>query len=344
MESSQLEIILAQFGITRSKINGKTEPVWTLYSGDTNLRQFEIYFDEQSATWNTVTAHERNGHQDDNCERFVASKTRLFERAPEIESPLLRNAWTEALPSHDHVKFLHATKWATTSIGPCQTWPYALRLHAHMLFSDIRPAVIFWGPQRIAMYNESLKPLIGRSHPELMGQKFEDCELPSWDQFKSAFAELEKHENGLILPGLEVPITKYDHVEETYWDASLVSLKDDHGGHGGIYISWTDTTRTILRDRRNLLIAELSQISLPNADHVWEHIREVLSHSQQDIPMAIVYSVVATSLPGKEQLQLRNAIGISSDRDLGPATSHVCKNCFAPIKILTNSTARKRCF
>jgi len=71
-----------------------------------------------------------------------------------LVSPLASDDWHKNLPDNDHVRFFRSTDWSTTLLGPLKGWHLALRLHTFTLFADSRPACVYWGPGKTAIYNE----------------------------------------------------------------------------------------------------------------------------------------------------------------------------------------------
>lgn len=54
------------------------------------------------------------------------------------------SAWTDVLPSTPHVRFFKETDWASTALGPLETWSNTHRQMTQMLMADSRAACMFW--------------------------------------------------------------------------------------------------------------------------------------------------------------------------------------------------------
>lgn len=52
--------------------------------------------------------------------------------------------WTLELPDSQHAEFFKTTDWASTPLGPLESWGLALRLHTLTTFADSRPACLYW--------------------------------------------------------------------------------------------------------------------------------------------------------------------------------------------------------
>ncbi|KAH7381237.1 hypothetical protein DE146DRAFT_760676 [Phaeosphaeria sp. MPI-PUGE-AT-0046c] len=189
-----------------------------------------------------------------------------------------------------------------------------------MVFSDNRVAAIYWGPQHITIYNEHMAALGGDLHPGLMSSSFGEALPELWAIFAPLVGTIEENQGGSFAQkGLELPILRYGFVEETWWDGGLVSLKNDQGGHGGVYFTWEESTRTVLRDRRTSLINKLILPPSASSSLLWQHIHKVFTEYPRDVPMAIIYCV-DEGVSQEETLKLEHTIGIASKYTAAPST------------------------
>lgn len=106
------------------------------------------------------------------------------------ESPVFArgsSSWADVLPKTNHVELFRGTDFGATTLGPMSEWGPALRSYATMVFTDSRAANVYWGPDRIAFYNEDFAPLLAEAHPSMMGKALK-VGLPSaWEQTNSIF-------------------------------------------------------------------------------------------------------------------------------------------------------------
>jgi hypothetical protein len=179
--------------------------------------------------------------------------------------------------------------------------------------------------------DESMAVVAGDLHPYLMGLTFEEIMPTLWEHFSPLFQSMEKDQHGFMRNGLELPLMREGMLEETWWDGGAMSLKDDHGNHGGVYFSWIESTRTALLDRRTLLISKLRQPPLTSTGSIWHHIGNVFSEFPRDIPMAVMYSAEEPG-PENELFRLEQTIGIGPEYTAAPKTIDVSfSRCIADI-------------
>lgn len=71
----------------------------------------------------------------------------------------------------DHIRLVRAHDWAATEMGAMVTWSTELRRMVNVCLRDRnKAAVLWWGPRRIAIYNEAYAQVVARRHPAALGQ------------------------------------------------------------------------------------------------------------------------------------------------------------------------------
>jgi hypothetical protein len=98
--------------------------------------------------------------------------------------------WTRLPDSADlppHVQFARSVDWASTSLGPMETWSADLRQMSNLIMASPHPAAMYWGDDLIALYNEAYVLLAGQKHPKLMGQPYREAWAEIWDEVKDVF-------------------------------------------------------------------------------------------------------------------------------------------------------------
>ena len=96
-----------------------------------------------------------------------------------LMSEMIRNKYSESssfdwtrLPISDalprHIKFARSIDWASTPLGPIETWKFDLRAMCNMIMGSPHPAAMYWGKEYTAIYNEAYVLLAGQKHPKLM--------------------------------------------------------------------------------------------------------------------------------------------------------------------------------
>lgn len=166
-------------------------------------------------------------------------------------------------PTHRRLDFLdgggetgaivRAYDWASSPLGPPETWPQPLKTALRLLLSTGHPMFIWWGPDLIQFYNDAYAPSIGpERHPSAIGQKGKECWAEIWDIIGPQIEQVMSgggstwHENQLV------PITRNGRREEVYWTYSYGPIDDASApsGVGGVLVVCTETTQAVLAKRR----------------------------------------------------------------------------------------------
>lgn len=128
-----------------------------------------------------------------------------------------------------HIRFFLRFDWAATDLGPIDSWSIELRRMVNLLLSDPRSAAMYWGPNRIMMYNEAYVAVTGQKHPGMMGKPF----LQAWeeiaDDFKPGFDKA--YETGVATTMNEALfyIDRHGYLEETYYSISMIPFSTNEG-------------------------------------------------------------------------------------------------------------------
>src|ERR1700694_5191500 len=61
--------------------------------------------------------------------------------------------------------------WRETALGGLAEWPQSLRTTMSICLNSRFPIAVYWGPEYLMLYNQSLVPMVGpKKHPQALGQ------------------------------------------------------------------------------------------------------------------------------------------------------------------------------
>ena len=121
---------------------------------------------------------------------------------------------------------MRAFDWASSPLGPPETWPSSLRTACRICLTSRFPMIVWWGPELRYFYNDAYLPLLGTKHP-----------APSASPARRSGREIW-HIIGPMLDGvlgtgqatwsadLLLPMNRHGYWEETYWTYSYSPLHD----------------------------------------------------------------------------------------------------------------------
>lgn len=201
---------------------------------------------------------------------------------------------SSALPAH--IQFVRSVDWASTALGPIETWSSELRSMCNLIMASPHPAAMYWGEDLIAIYNEAYILLAGEKHPSLMGQPYRVAWAEIWDGVKGVFAAAistgqatMKDDDCLFIRRSLVA----GLLEETYFHWSIIPLVGSHGTVVGLYNPAFEKTRRKIAERRMLTLRELGEktAAAPELKSFWGQVLKALDTNEQDTPFVLAYSL-----------------------------------------------------
>jgi PAS domain-containing protein len=217
--------------------------------------------------------------------------------------------WTADTPPEGLSPFIvwaRGIDWASTSLGPINTWTPQLRTITNLMMRDPRPSLLIWGPDMTVVYNEAYVEHSGKLHP-CMGAEARTAFASVWsEQFEPIF---EKNMAGetVQINSMGVTLVRNGFAEETYFTLTCIPILDAEGSTVGFYEPFFETvclfvlpctsltdpqTREVVSQRHLQILLSLSG-ELPRArgsDSYWALATEILSRNDKDIPFALLYS------------------------------------------------------
>ncbi|MGZ4645091.1 MAG: ATP-binding protein [Blastococcus sp.] len=180
--------------------------------------------------------------------------------------------------------------WASTPLGPAESWPSSLRFAVRSVLVSRFPMVLTWGPDHLQFYNDAYAPLIGAKHPAI-GQDIRLTLAEGWDVLGPPIEHAMTTREASWLPDLLVLLERAGYREETYFTVSHAPAFDDDGEVAGMHAVCTETTAAVLAARRQRLLHDLASAGARLGDEqatVAEMVA-VLAGGALDLPFAAVY-------------------------------------------------------
>lgn len=151
--------------------------------------------------------------------------------------------WTDELPPlkmSAHVAWARSIDWSQTSLGPMSTWSSQLRSIANLVMQDPRPAVVFYGPDLIMIYNEAEIELLGGFHP-CMGMSASVALSSVWSQYFEPIIAQNIAGETVVKIDTAIHMVRNGFMEETYFSLKFIPILDSDGRTVGHYEPLTET-------------------------------------------------------------------------------------------------------
>jgi signal transduction histidine kinase len=222
--------------------------------------------------------------------------------------------WTLQIPESEHNRFLIDTRWDKTALGPMKSWSVVLQLMVLKMLNDPRPANLYWGPDRIAIYNQPFSIMAHSRHPAMMGATAQEAMPATWPFLKLIMQQVQDTNKAFHMPEFEMEVHKESgFLEEAWYDGIFSPIVDCTGAFQGMYNSGYETTANVLMHRYSRLVHQIAAV--PDFAHtsVWNHIVQSCQSFERDVPMLLVYSadVLPTQRSDNCTLLLKGSLGIN---------------------------------
>jgi PAS domain S-box-containing protein len=193
--------------------------------------------------------------------------------------------------------------WSSTPLGPIETWSQSLRTAVSILINSRYPMVICWGPQLIKLYNDAYRPLLGAmKHPGALGRPMQEVWPELWPIIGPMLHGVMETGEPTFFEDMQLFVDRNGYLEEMFATFSYSPIWDESNEVGGIFAACTETTQTVIGQRRlktlrNLAARSSDAKTIEDACHL---IIETLATNLIDIPFALLYLLDAS----QQQAQL----------------------------------------
>ena len=191
---------------------------------------------------------------------------------------------------------IRAKDWSQTAVGAPETWSESLRTVVSLCLASNFPINIIWGAEHTQIYNDGYRDVCGEAHPRALGENYTVTWESAWPAIGEPFERARAGETS-YLENQRMFLRRNGYLEETFFTFSLSPIRDESGGIGGLFHPVTETTPTMLAERRMRALRDLSTELARAEDESSFGVTAVekLSHLEFDLPFLLYYSREAQS-------------------------------------------------
>jgi PAS domain S-box-containing protein len=147
-----------------------------------------------------------------------------------------------------------AMDWSKTPVGPIERWPESLRVAVDLCLDSRFAMHVWWGPELIYLYNDAHIPVLGKRHPDALGQPAAKVWAEAWSvlapQVEAVMARGESTWNERT----HVVVERNGFQEDAWFTWSYSPIRDAGGRISGLmYVSTEDTARVLAERERDRL-------------------------------------------------------------------------------------------
>ena len=187
-------------------------------------------------------------------------------------------------------EMIRSKDWSETSLGPISEWPQSLLTTVSLCLASNFPINIVWGPDAIQIYNDGYRVVCGAAHPAALGEPYTVTWASAWPAIGEPFDQARLGRTS-FLENQRMFLTRNGYLEETFFTFSLSPVRGESGGIDGLFHPVTETTASMLSERRTRALRDLTS-GLANAatiDDVFDRTISTLSDFAFDLPFIIIY-------------------------------------------------------
>ena len=187
--------------------------------------------------------------------------------------------------------------WAQTPLGPAEQWPHSLKMLVELCLASKFPSVIFWGPQRIQIYNDGYRVILGAKHPQALGQSAADCWAEIWSVISPMMDKVFSSGEAVWIEATQFSVERNGYLEEAYFTFSYTPAVEESGAVGGIFETVAEVTEQVLAHRRLALLRQLAEPAMAaNVEEACAMSAAILAQYPYDLPFALLYRLEADAL------------------------------------------------
>lgn len=142
-----------------------------------------------------------------------------------------------------------AFDWEATSLGAPSTWPSTLKSAVRVLLDCRLPMYLAWGPDFTQFYNDAYVPILGDKDNAALGNDARVTWSEIWPTIGPMWAQVLEGQ-GIGSERFKLTIERYGYPEDCYFSFSYSPVPDESGKPGGVLVTFAETTREVLAERR----------------------------------------------------------------------------------------------
>jgi signal transduction histidine kinase/DNA-binding response OmpR family regulator len=186
---------------------------------------------------------------------------------------------------------MRAFDWASTPLGPAETWPQSLRTAVRILLSSRFAMWMAWGEGLTFFYNDAYRPTLGVKDARALGAPASEVWAEIWKDIGPRVEHVLATGEATWDEALLLIMERSGFREETYHTFSYSPLADDEGRITGMLCVVTEETERVIGERRLATLAELAAgISKSKTERdVTAAAAAALGANGKDLPFTLVY-------------------------------------------------------
>ncbi|CAN5264053.1 hypothetical protein BH09PSE1_BH09PSE1_02850 [soil metagenome] len=156
---------------------------------------------------------------------------------------------------------IRAFDWASTPLGPIETWPQSLKTATGLLIASPVPIVMLWGEPGVMLYNDAYSVFAGGRHPQLLGSNVREG-WPEVADFNDNVMKVGLAGGTLAYKDQELTLHRTGAPEQVWMDLDYWPVPGENGEPAGVIATVVETTARVESDRLRTATNERLQLAL----------------------------------------------------------------------------------
>ncbi|BAQ47625.1 MULTISPECIES: PAS domain-containing protein [Methylobacterium] len=140
---------------------------------------------------------------------------------------------------------IRARDWSTTSLGPPEAWPTALRSTLSLMLSCPTAMFLAWGPDLLCFYNDAYRPILGYRLPTALGRPFREVWASIWGEI-GPLVDATMDGESRKMTDVMLDLSREGEPERSWWSFSYSPVLGDTGAVNGLFCVTAETTDRVL--------------------------------------------------------------------------------------------------
>ncbi len=151
--------------------------------------------------------------------------------------------------------------WASTPLGPIDTWPQSLKTTIGLVIAAPVPIAMLWGPEGVMIYNDAYSVVAGGRHPRLLGSNVREG-WPEVADFNDNVMKVGLAGGSLAYRNQALTLNRHGRPEQVWMDLDYWPVPGDDGRPAGVIATVVETTARVEADRARAAATERLEMAL----------------------------------------------------------------------------------
>lgn len=179
-----------------------------------------------------------------------------------------------------------------------------------MVFADSRGACLYWGPDRIAIYNEGFAVSCEGAHPFLMGHGFAEAFPELSAGIDPVFQLATATGQAVNVDNIQLFVNRNKYLEEAYFIGQFIPIRGEDGEVAGFYNTVLESTSHVIFERRRQVTDSITSILPRSIEQTLSEFAQSLHINAYDITAMLLYAFDDHMPGGTDNLFLESSIAI----------------------------------